>query len=51
MGMQVSFVETPFTSFNLHVLGGDISHMPFLEGFLASTLGACLEPYMPLFAY
>ncbi len=42
---QVSFVEPPYTSFNLRVLGGDISTMPFLESFLASTLRAVLAPY------
>eukprot|EP00884_Botryococcus_braunii_P020701 jgi/Botrbrau1/7314/Bobra.247_3s0009.1 len=42
---QISFVDMPYTSFNLHIWRGDISALPFLETFLRNTLQALLLPY------
>lgn len=43
--MQISFVEMPYISFNLHLWRGDISALPFLEAFIGNTLRALLQPY------
>ena len=42
---QVAFTRTPSVEFDLRLLGGNMTSLPFLEDWLQGTLRSLLEPY------
>ena len=43
--VQVAFTRTPSVEFDLRLLGGNMTSLPFLEDWLQGTLRSLLEPY------
>lgn len=43
--VQVAFTRTPSVQFDLRLLGGNMTSLPFLEDWLQGTMRTLLEPY------
>ena len=43
--MQFAFTELPKYHFDLRLLGGNMTSLPFIEDWLDGVIGSLLEPY------
>ncbi len=43
---QVAFVDMPSVRFDLRLMGGDVTSLPFLEEWLRNIICTSLEPYI-----
>lgn len=46
MRVQVAFTRMPSVQFDLRLLGGNMTSLPFLEDWLQGIIRSLLEPYI-----